>query len=154
MAGLEKLVLRLDKDGDGVYEREYGIYPIETVDISSNKDAFSVAPPGLAASENILLGVSGMNADISISANVWNDGSDRAGGSHTSAVTTVQEQNTYLEDVMHDPSFTASWALDHTTGNAFNDDPVFLENIDITPISLSSPAWKPVTFRLRRGGSV
>jgi len=151
---LEKLALRLDKDGDGTYEREYQIYPIDSVDISSNKDAFSVAPPGLAASENILLGVSGMSADITINANVWDSGEDRADSTHTSNVVTVQEQNTYLEDVIHDPSFEAAWALDHLNGTAFNNDPVFVESIDLTPISLSSPAWKPVTFRLRRGGSV
>lgn len=154
MPPLETLRLKLDADGDGTYEREYDIYPIDSVDLSSTKDAFSIAPPGLAASENILLGVSGMNADISISATVWDDGSDRANGTHSSTVVSVQEQIQYLEDVMHDPSFTATWALEHTTGAAFNDDEVFVESIDLTPISNASPKWKPLSIRLRRGGSV
>jgi len=151
---LEELRLKLDSDADGTVENTYDIYPVQEVSISSNKDAFSIAPPGLSAAENILLGVGGMQADISISASVWNDGSDRANGTAASAVTTVEEQNNYLEDVMHAPDFSAGWQLDHLTGNAFNDDPVFVEQIDVVPISLDSPKWKPVTFRLRRGRSV
>lgn len=151
---LEKLRLKLDSDGDGTIERAYDIYPIQEVNISSTKEAFSIAPPGLAASDNILLGINGMQADIEISFQVYDDGTDRADGSHTSDVTTVQEQNTYLEDTMHDPGFEAKWELDHLTGSAFNDDSVFVESIDITPISFDSPKWKPATMRLRRGESV
>lgn len=151
---LEKLRLKLDSDGDDVIEREYDIYPIQTVDISSTKEAFSVAPPGLAAKENLLLGISGMNADITISAQAWEDGSDRANGTHTSQVKTVQEQLTYLEDTMQDPSFSAAWQLDHTTGSAFNDDEVFLESVDMTVLSQQNPKWKEITLRLRRGKSI
>jgi len=151
---LEKLRLKLDQDGNGTVDRTYDIYPLDSVDINSTKDAFSIAPPGLAASENILLGVSGMNADITIQGNVWDDGSDRSNGTHGTTVTTVEEQNNYLEDTMHDPNFAASWQLDHLTGDAFNDDDVFVENIEVTPISLDSPKWKPVSIRLRRGSSV
>jgi hypothetical protein len=151
---LEELRLKLDSDGDGTVENTYDIYPVQQVNISSSKDAFSIAPPGLAAADNILLGVGGMQADISITATVWDDGSDRSNGTAASAVTTVAEQNTYLEETMHAPDFSAGWQLDHLTGNAFNDDDVFVENIEITPLSLDSPKWKPVTLRLRRGESV
>lgn len=151
---LEKLRLKLDSDGDDVIEREYDIYPLQSVEISSTKEAFSIAPPGLAASDNILLGVSGMQGDITIDGQVWDDGNDRANGTHTSTVTTVTEQVTYLEDTMHDPGFSAAWELDHLTGSAFNDDEVFVENIDTTAISQESPKWKPLRIRLRRGGSV
>jgi hypothetical protein len=95
-----------------------------------------------------------MQADITINATVWNDGSDRSNGTAASAVTTVAEQNTYLEETMHAPDFSAGWQLDHLTGNAFNDDDVFVENIEITPLSLDSPKWKPLRIRLRRGESV
>jgi hypothetical protein len=148
---LEKLSLKLNPSGT---TREYQIYPIDSVDIRSTKNAFSIAPPGLAASENILLGVSGMEADITISAFVWDDGTDRANGTYTSTVVTVEEQIEYLEDVIHDPSFDAAWQLDHLTGGAFSDDDVFVETIEPTVLSQQSPKWKPVRFGLRRGGSV
>jgi len=135
-------------------EREYQIYPIREVTISSTKEAFSIAPPGLGANENILLGISGMNADITIEAQAWDDGSDRANGTHSSTVTSVEEQNTYLEDEIHAPEFATPVQPDHLTGAEFNDEPVFLENGDVTPISFDSPKWKPITLRLRRGQSV
>jgi hypothetical protein len=151
---LEKLRLKLDSDGDGTTDKSYDIYPIEEVTIRSRKDAFSIAPPGLAARENILLGVSGMEADIEIQAFVWDDGTDRANGTHTSAVTSVEDQITYLEDEIHAPDFAASWELDHLNGSAFNDDDVFVESVEPTVLSAQNRKWKPVRIGLRRGGSV
>jgi len=136
---LEKLRLKLDSNSDGTINNTYDIYPIQEVSVTSRKQAFSIAPPGLAASENILLGVSGMEADISIRANVWDDGSDRANGTASSAVTTVHEQTTYLEETMHNPSFSATWQLDHLTGSAFNDDEVYVESVEPTVLSQQSP---------------
>lgn len=151
---LEKLRLKLDSDGDGTVDRTYDIYPINTVEINSRKEALSIAPPGLSASDNILLGISGMQADISIDFSVWDDGADRANGTHTETVTTVEEQLTYLEDTMHAPDFGAAWTLDHLTGSAFNDDDVFLETVDPTVLSDDSPKWKRCRISLRRGGSL
>jgi hypothetical protein len=146
--------LRLTLNPGDADERQYDIYPIQEVQISSRKNAFSISPPGLAASENILLGVSGMEADLTIQAWVWDDGSDRANGTYTSTVTTLEEQDTYLEDVMHAPDFGAAWELDHTTGAAFNDDEVFVETVELTPLSTQGRKWHPVRIQLRRGGSV
>lgn len=151
---LEKLRLDLDANGDGTTDNEYLIYPIQLVDVSSRKEAFSIAPPGLAASDNILLGISGMQADITITCTLWDDGTDRANGTHSSTVVSVEEQINYLEDVMHAPDFSASWTLDHTTGNAFDNDEVFVEAIEPTVFSQDSPKWKPCRIGLRRGGSV
>jgi hypothetical protein len=151
---LEELRLKLDQNGDGTVDRTYDIYPIQSADGSQRKDAFSIAPPGLPPSGNLLLGVSGMQGDITIEATVWNDGSDRANGTHTSTVVTVDEQITYLEDTMHAPDFAAAWELDHLNGDLFDDDEVFVESVDPTYISQDSPKWKPVSIRLRRGGSV
>lgn len=154
VSNLEKLRLKVDPDSDDTFENTYDIYPIQSVDISSRKDAFSIAPPGLAASENILLGISGMQADISINCTLWEDGADRANGTHTSTVTTVEEQITYLEDVMHAPDFSAAWELTHLTGSAFSDDEVFVETIEPTVLSQQSPKWRSCRIGLRRGGSV
>lgn len=155
-SNLEKLRLKLHADGDTTTAADnlYDIYPIQTVDINSRKDAFSIAPPGLAASENILLGVSGMQADITINCHLWDDGSDRASATHTATVTTIEEQATYLEETIHDPGFTAAWELDHLTGGAFNDDEVFVETVDETVINQQSPKWKECRIMLRRGGAV
>lgn len=156
-SNLEKLTLELNPDEQDAPDgnrREYQIYPIQTVEVSSSKDAFSVAPPGLAARENILLGISGMQADITITARAWDNGTDRANGTHTSTVTTVTEQLRYLEDTIHSPDFSASWHLNHDTGAAFTDDDVFVENVDATVLSQESPKWKEITIRLRRGRSI
>jgi hypothetical protein len=150
-ANLEKLRLTLNPGTDNY---QYDIYPIQSVDISTTKEAFSIAPPGLSARENILLGISGMNADITISAQAWEDGSDRANGTFTSTVTSVEEQLAYLEDDIHAPDFGASWELDHVTGSAFNGDDVFIESIDHTRLSQQTPKWKEITIRLRRGQSI
>jgi hypothetical protein len=156
-----QLTATADFDNDNTDEnREYDIYPIQTVDLTSRKDAFSIAPPGLAAKENILLGVSGMQADIEIQATVWDDGTDRANGTAPTGVftndtvVTVAEQIQWLEEYIHAPDFGVAWTLDHLTGAAFNDDEVFVEEVSPTIFDVDSPKWKPVTIRLRRGGSV
>lgn len=146
--------LRLTLNPGEADERQYDIYPIQEVSIASRKNAFSISPPGLAAAENILLGVSGMEADITIQAWAWNDGSDRANGTHTSTVTTLTEQTQYVEDTMHAPDFGATWQLDHTTGAAFNDDEVFVETVEPTILSTQDRKWLPIRFSLRRGGSL
>jgi hypothetical protein len=152
-SNLEQLRLKLDSNNDGTVDLTYDIYPIQTVDLTSRKESLSIAPPGLAAKDNILLGISGMQADITLQFSIWDDGSDRANGTHTETVTTVQEQITYLEDDIHAPDFTATWQLDHLTGSAFNDDEVFVESIEPTVLSVDNPKWKPCRISLRRGGS-
>lgn len=149
---LERLLLTLDPGTADA--REYEITMIDTVDVSSTKEAFSISPPGLSARENILLGISGMQADLSVNFAAHDDGTDKARGTHTSTVVTVEEQLRYLEDVMHAPDFSASWQLDHLTGAAFDADSVFVENVEVTPISQQSPKWRPTRLRLRRGSSV
>lgn len=151
VAALEKLRLTLNPATDNY---QYDIYPVQSVDVSSTKEAFSIAPPGLAASENLLLGISGMQADITITAHAWNSGEDRANGTYTSPVVGTVEQTTYLEDVIHAPDFSASWELDHLTGAAFNGDSVFVESIDMNVIDQETPKWDEITIRLRRGESI
>jgi len=154
---LEKLELQLDRDNDDNIDLKYQIYPIQSVDIRSRKEAFSISPPGLQSSDNILLGVNGMQADIEIQARLWNNGEDRADGSYTSSVVTIEEQIEYLEDEIHDSSFSAAWRLDHLTGSAFNgteEDEVFVEAIEPTVFSVDEQGFKPVRFTLRRGQSV
>jgi len=132
----------------------YIISMIQTVDLRSSKDAFSIAPPGLAASENILLGISGMNADITVNFRIHDDGSDKSDGTAPTSITSIEDQIRWLEDTIQDPAFDATWELDHLTGNAFDNDEVFFEELSTTPISRESPRWRQATISLRRGGSV
>jgi len=132
----------------------YIISMIQTVDLRSSKDAFSIAPPGLAASENILLGISGMNADITVNFRIHDDGSDKSDGTAPTSITSIEDQIRWLEDTIQDPAFDATWELDHLTGNAFENDEVFFEELSTTPISRESPRWRQATISLRRGGSV
>lgn len=148
---LEKLSLTLNPSGEGY---EYEVSMIQEVKLRSRKSAFSIAPPGLAAAENILLGVSGMQADLEVRFMVHDDGSDKARGTYTSTVVTVEDQLEYLEDVIHAPDFDAGWTLDHKTGEAFSNDEVYLESIDVPLISRGSPKWKECRMALRRGSSV
>lgn len=148
---LEELRLTLNPASDNT---QYQITMLQAVDLSSRKEAFSISPPGLAASENLLLGISGMQADIQVRFMVHDDGTDKANGTHTETVTTIEEQINYLEDEIHAPDFSATWELDHTTGSAFNDDEVFLETIDVPVISQQSPKWRECRLALRRGGAI
>jgi hypothetical protein len=145
---LEELTLTLNGS------QSYRISMIQRIDLRSRKDAFSIAPPGLAASENILLGLSGMEADITIQFRLHDDGSDKADGTAASTVTTIEEQIQYIEDVIHDPGFDAAWKLDHLTGNAFDGDEVFLEEFTTAVLDRESPKWRDATLSLRRGGSI
>jgi hypothetical protein len=167
---LEKLRLTLINDGT---TREYDIYPIQSVDDSQRKEAFSIAPPGLRPSQNILLGISGMQGDVSIDAVLWDNGEDRSNGTAPTSATigynasgteltylfdgtvvTVEDQFQYLKHVMQAPDFGAKWELEHLTGSKFNGQEVFLETVEPTAISQDSPKWKPVRFQIRMGGSV
>lgn len=148
---LEELKLTLNPSTDNL---QYRITMIQEVRVRSRKNAFSISPPGLSARENILLGVSGMNADLQVRFAVHDDGTDKADGTHSSTVVSVEDQIRYLEDNIHAPDFGASWQLDHLTGAAFNNDEVFLEGVDVPILSRESPKWKECTLQLRRGKSL
>lgn len=148
---LETLRLTLNPSSENY---QYDISVIQSADENQRKDAFSIAPPGRSASDNILLGVSGMQSDISIDFVIHDDGTDKANGSYTSTVVTVSEQIDYLVNVMHAPDFEATWELDHVNGDLFDGDEVFLETLNPDLFDQSSPKWKSCRMTLRRGGSI
>lgn len=148
---------------------EYDITIIQESTNSQSKDAFSIAPPGLPPSDNILLGVSGMQRDIEIRWAIHDDGTDKSNGSVSQAVTdgnmtagtfendtvvTLSEQVRYLQEYIHAPSFSSAWSLNHTTGEMYNSADVFVESIDTPTILSDSPKWLPARMQLRRGTSV
>lgn len=146
----------------------YDITVVQEANDSQTKDAFSIAPPGLPPSQNIFLGVSGMSRDIEVRWSIYDDGTDKSNGTVSTAVTngdipsgeflndtvvTLAEQVRYLQDYIHAPAFTASWELDHTTGDMYNADGVIVESIDTPTIVRDSPKWLEARMQLRLGSS-
>jgi len=160
VSNLEKLRLKLDRDNDGTVERTYDLYPLQSVSLTSRKEAFSIAPPGQAAKNNILLGIQGMQGTIRIQFFLHNDGTDKANGTAPTGdftddtVVTIAEQREWLREYIHDPAFDAEWELDHDSGDEFDGDTVFIESMDIPTLQQDSPKWHEASLRLRRGGSI
>lgn len=123
------LLITLDPGGD---ERRFICDMIQDVPQTISKDAISMAMPGADYRKNILMGLSGMESDISINFYVQDDGTDRADGTLQSGdcdqmisgtdgqnfwhdgewkVITVPEQLHYLRRVIFDPSFDGKWEL-------------------------------------------
>jgi hypothetical protein len=152
---LEKV--RLTLTGDGY---EYDLYPLRGIDESQQKDAVSIAPPGQGPGENILLGIKGMEGDLTINFRLYDDGSDRANGTapagvfSNDTVVTIAEQREWLLDYIHARDFQASWTLTHTTGDILDGLEVFVENIDVSYLQQDSPKWTDASIRLRRGKSI
>jgi len=126
--------LRITNTTDGY---QYEIGPLRGVDERQTKDALSIAPPGQAAAKNILIGLKGQEADITIRFVLHDDGTDRANGTAPAGefaddtVVTIAEQREYIRRFVHAPAFDVTWQLDHPTGDEFNGDEVFLERVDI-----------------------
>ena len=149
---LEQLTLTNVTDG-----HEYQMYPVTEAPETRDKPAFSVSPPGQSPDNNILLGIQGMQSDIRLQFAIWDDGTDRANGTYSSTVVTLAEQIRYLRDVMHAPTFSVEWTLDHTPGDQFDSKvydaaPVYIERMELPTLSVSDRNWKNATMTLRRGG--
>ena len=139
------------------YTYKYIISKIRSVSDSQSKDSMSVALPGSSYRKNILLGVSGQEADISIDFNIHNDGTDKSdgtisnstsgdvtvrNGTSISQAVTIPEQQFYLKDHIQNESFVASWKLNDPDNILYNDMEVFLTDIDTDMIDMNSPKWK------------
>lgn len=146
----------------------YDITMIDGIDDSQRKDAVSIAPPGLPPRDNILLGVSGMNADVSVGWWIHNDGTDKSNGTAANepdfpvdTVETLNEQIVWLRDFVHAPAFDVSWTLTQIGGPraqetvlVYDNEPVFVESLDLPTIQNDSPKWLAATMGLRFGDSV
>ena len=153
----------LTLQGDGY---QYEMYPVQEADTTQRKEAFSVAPPGLPARDNILLGISGMQSDITLEFAIWDDGTDRANGTAPNdsvldgEVVTLQEQVHWLKGYIQDETFASSWTLEDSQGYFVDFDDgstgieVFVEEIDYPTLSQDNERWKPARMGLREGGSI
>lgn len=148
---LEKMKITLDPSGDSY---EYHIYPIQSIDQSSEKSAMSIALPGQSPRDNILMGLSGMEGSITINFYIHNDGTDRANGTYSSTIITIDEQIDYLLYTIHDPSFNASWQLDDITGSLYDAEEVYLEKIDLPTMTSDTPRWLECRMGLILGESI
>ena len=158
---LETLTITYIDGGDGGEDLEYTMGVISGVDNRQEKPAFSIAPPGRAPSGNILLGIQGQQADRTPTWFVHDDGTDKSNGTAafvssfpSDTVVTLAEQRRWVEDVIHAPDFDARWTLDHDTGDEFDDEDVFIENVNIPCLQQNSPKWVEATMSLRRGSSL
>lgn len=146
---LEQLSLTLDSQG-----YEYHIVPLSEASTRQSKNAFSISPPGMSPGQNILLGVSGMEADLSLQFYLHDNGEDKSNGTYSETVVTLAEQRRYLLDEIHAPDFAASWTLNHEGGDQFDNMDVFIERIDVPAIVQGSPKWLEARIDLRRGRSI
>ena len=158
---LETLTLTYLDGGDDGEDLEYQISVLDGVDNRQTKNAFSVSPPGQPASNNLLLGIQGMQADRTVTFYVHDDGSDKSNGTASAVadffadeVVTLAEQRRWLEDVIQAPDFDAAWELDHDTGDEFDAQEVFVEDVDVPCLQQNSPKWVEARIDLRRGGSI
>ena len=152
---LDKLRLTLTTEG-----YDYLVYPLRSVDERQTKSAFSLSPPGRAASQNILLGIEGQQADITLNFTLHDDGADKADGTAPAGeftddtVVTIAEQRRYLREFIHDPGFDAAHTLTHETGDEFDNDDVYVSELSIPTLEQDSPKWHEASISLRRGGSI
>ena len=152
---LEKVRLELTSEG-----YQYDIYPLRGIDENQTKDAVSIAPPGQGPGENILLGIQGMQGDLTVNFALHDDGTDKANGTapegefENDTVVTVGEQREWLLDYIHARDFAATWTLTHLTGDILDGLEVFIERPDISYLQQDSPKWTEASITLRRGSSV
>ncbi len=153
-------VFKLTEDANSY---EYYIYPA-SLDPNQEKPSTSISIPGKSPRDNIQMGVQGMTMDITVDFTVWEDGEDRANGSYSSEVVTVQEQIEYLYQEMHNPSFDVGWELEQVQGYPEMRIPendsgnrvykVQLENIRIPMVVQESAKWVKGTMDLIVGSSI
>lgn len=154
-SNLEKVRLELTNTG-----YQYEIYPLRGIDDTQRKNAVSIAPPGQAAQDNILLGIQGMEADLSVNFALHDDGTDKANGTAPlgqftdDTVVTIAEQRRWLKQFIHAPDFDAAWTLTHTTGTYFSGLEVFVERVNVPILQQDSPKWTSATIDLREGSSL
>ena len=152
---LEKVRLELTTEG-----YQYEIYPLRGIDETQNKPAVSIAPPGRPPAQNILLGIQGMEGDLTVNFALHDDGTDKANGTAPTGefandtVVTIGEQRDWLLNYIHAPDFDATWTLTHTTGDILDGVEVFVERPDIAYLQQDSPKWTEASITLRRGSSV
>lgn len=120
---------------------EYEIKNIQKVNHKQEKPAMNISLPGQGYRDAILMGIEGQTADISIEFMIKNDGTDKANGTYSSTVTTIDEQMDYIEDVIHDSDFTSTWQLNDNTNNRYDNEEVFIENIDIEKYKNHPSKW-------------
>lgn len=147
-SGCDVLKLTLNPN-DEAYE--YHIYPC-TMDLSQEKSTFSIAPPEYSARENIKMAMEGMTATIDVNFTIWNDGEDRANGTHSSAVKTIGEQIDWLYEYIHNKNIADSWEIEQVQyyykGDRLplnsNGNPKYeavLTNLNTAPIQKDNVKW-------------
>lgn len=100
---------------------------------------------------------SGQDERISLSFEIFDDGTDTAGGTYDPGgvqtdVTTITEQITYLRDVIYSKDYDVDWYFSDASGRYFSSDIKVL----ITKLTINNPAGKSAavvsaSMELQRG---
>lgn len=91
--------------------KDYLIYGgIEFTPIQTQK-SYSFQLPEGAPEDNQIIRLEGQLEEMNITFNVWNNGIDRANGTHSSTVKTVAEQLIYLRETIFTKAMSDSWTL-------------------------------------------
>lgn len=137
---------------------DFEIKPLQGVNETLEQPAFSLSKPGTSASNNILLGIQGQQGQIRIQFHLYNDGTDRSNGTaptgvfDNDTVVTQAEQDEYLRNYIRPPKFDVRGSLTHDTGEFYQDDDIYIENVDIDKLQQDNPKWPRATLQMRRGG--
>lgn len=126
----------------------------DTVSQSVSKEMMSVPIPGMPYDKNILYGLKGSESGITLNFLIYNDGTDRAGGTHEETVVTIEEQIYYIQDVLFAPGFIVAWSLEKPNSDVlYNNLPVVVTNTDIDTIDTASNKWKRARIDIETGHS-
>ena len=123
---------------------EYWAYPLEPTQLNQEKPSSSISPPGQGPRDNIRMALQGMNLTIPLGFVLWDDGEDKANGTHSEPVVTVGEQIEYLLDHFHDPNFGIGYTIEQDNGYIEKRLPSYeaqLENIIIPIFDPGSSKW-------------
>lgn len=175
----KKMILKyIDESEPHTYE--YEIDMIQNITDSQSKNSMNMSLPGISYRKNIMMGVSGQEADISINFKIHNDGTDKSNGTISSSSSgnveikgtegngiyiteakTVPQQIFYIKDHIQNKSFTASWKLYDPDGDFYGHSgqtepgiEVFFADMDLTIISRDSPRWKDCRLDFNVGEGV
>jgi len=91
-------ITRNTKSGETGTTRRYNFSEVNSVSDRSIQNNIKISSPNQDSNDNTIFNLNGISRIVSFAFNIYNDGTDRSNGTHTSTVTTIQEQYDYLKN--------------------------------------------------------
>lgn len=95
--------------------KSYLIYGIEDYSDDVSQTVYKFTLPDSSSEETILIRLEGQEETKTISFQIFNNNVDRANGTHTSEVKTIDEQIDYLKNEIFQYSMNADWTITNTS---------------------------------------